>query len=590
MNVLTRLNLIGLFVAASLLAGCVSFAGDITPPPNFDAARFELQPAVIEGAAPAQPPDVANGAVIYADKCASCHGVQGLGDGPLANELPVPVASIGTANLAATSSPLAWYSMVTNGNLDNFMPPFASLSDQQRWDVVAYVYTLSGTPGLASAGEALFAQDCAACHSADLADAQRMVLLSDADIAATILNGQGDMPGFSHYNEADLAGVIQYVRAASFSPGGEIAEGDETDASGDAPEAAEHSVTVTGRLTHGTGEALGDDLEVTLLGYDLQDEALSVSTRVAADGGFRFEDVAWADERIYFVTIEYQGMTFASDFGVSDASATEFDLPLTIYETTTSTENLFVERLHIFFEFNQPDVVQVVMLYLIRNDGDTAVVSRGDNLPTLNYPLPQGAANPVFEEQTTPGRFVQTEDGFGDMIAILPNSADYQLLYAYELPYARGLDFAQPIELDVGGIGIFVPADSIRLLDTDVKAVGAEPFGGVSYDLYEMGSVSAGDALTLTLTGRHPGGHTSGGFSLGSRSGLFIGGLTLIVASAGAWYLLRADELTPRSQDELLDALIDLDDAYAAGEMVESDYVRQRALLKDELRGKAGTG
>jgi cytochrome c1 len=31
------------------------------------------------------------------------------------------------------------------GNIENFMPPFASLSDQERWDVVAYALSLSAT-------------------------------------------------------------------------------------------------------------------------------------------------------------------------------------------------------------------------------------------------------------------------------------------------------------------------------------------------------------------------------------------------------------------------------------------------------------
>ncbi|MBK8782804.1 MAG: hypothetical protein IPO22_13575 [Anaerolineales bacterium] len=35
--------------------------------------------------------------------------------------------------------------MVTQGNLDRFMPPFLSLSDQQRWDVVSYALTLHTT-------------------------------------------------------------------------------------------------------------------------------------------------------------------------------------------------------------------------------------------------------------------------------------------------------------------------------------------------------------------------------------------------------------------------------------------------------------
>ena len=43
--------------------------------------------------------------------------------------------------------------MVTLGNIENFMPPFASLSDQERWDVVAYAQSLSTTSEQISQGE-----------------------------------------------------------------------------------------------------------------------------------------------------------------------------------------------------------------------------------------------------------------------------------------------------------------------------------------------------------------------------------------------------------------------------------------------------
>jgi mono/diheme cytochrome c family protein len=116
-------------------------------------------------AAPAEPPtpapiippntlpDIAAGELIYADKCAACHGSEGLGDGELANELSFAPAPLGDPEFASAADPLEWYRTVTVGNLDRLMPGFVSLTDQQRWDVVGYALSLSAASAQEVASE-----------------------------------------------------------------------------------------------------------------------------------------------------------------------------------------------------------------------------------------------------------------------------------------------------------------------------------------------------------------------------------------------------------------------------------------------------
>ena len=106
---------------------------------------------------PAATPDVQQGATIFAQNCAACHGPKGLGDGPQSMQLPVTVPGIGLPAVARQASPAEWFKMVSQGNLDRFMPPFVgALSDQQRWDVVAYAFTLHTTAQQISEGKQLF--------------------------------------------------------------------------------------------------------------------------------------------------------------------------------------------------------------------------------------------------------------------------------------------------------------------------------------------------------------------------------------------------------------------------------------------------
>lgn len=168
-----------LAIIAVFLAACnFTLAEDVTPPPNY----VEPTPVPTMGPLfPASAPDVANGAAIYVEKCAPCHGDTGLGDGPQGLQLPVPVAALGLPATAQKALPSDWYKMVTQGNLEKFMPPFASLSDQERWDVVAYALTLHTTPAQIEEGKSLFEANCADCAK-NFSNQTMMSALSENDL------------------------------------------------------------------------------------------------------------------------------------------------------------------------------------------------------------------------------------------------------------------------------------------------------------------------------------------------------------------------------------------------------------------------
>ena len=154
-------HLVFITVIAIFLTACnFTLAADVTPPPGYVSPT----PAPTLGPLyPASNPDVHTGGMIYMEKCAPCHGNAGLGDGPQGKDLPVTVAAIGLADIANKALPSAWYTQVTQGNLERFMPPFASLTDQERWDVVAYALTLHTTNDQLATGKSLFEKNCADC-------------------------------------------------------------------------------------------------------------------------------------------------------------------------------------------------------------------------------------------------------------------------------------------------------------------------------------------------------------------------------------------------------------------------------------------
>lgn len=93
--------------------------------------------------APSRAPDLKLGARLYQQQCASCHGAQGHGDGPLAATLnPRPIA-FSDRERARERSLFSLHQVITRGVEGTSMPSFAKLSDDERWALAFFAGTLS---------------------------------------------------------------------------------------------------------------------------------------------------------------------------------------------------------------------------------------------------------------------------------------------------------------------------------------------------------------------------------------------------------------------------------------------------------------
>lgn len=109
--------------------------------------------------APGKSPDLARGQALYAQNCASCHGLNGDGHGPDAAKLnPVPVA-FADATRARQRSPFALYQVIGQGLDGTAMRSFSELSSQDRWDLAFYIGRFAFTD--AAKGEQLWKSDAA---------------------------------------------------------------------------------------------------------------------------------------------------------------------------------------------------------------------------------------------------------------------------------------------------------------------------------------------------------------------------------------------------------------------------------------------
>lgn len=91
------------------------------------------------------PDGIATAAAIYKDKCANCHGDKGLGDGPEATMYDPAPANLADAHMMAEMTDGETFYKITEGRKP--MPSFKKqLSDEQRWQLVNYLRTLSAKP------------------------------------------------------------------------------------------------------------------------------------------------------------------------------------------------------------------------------------------------------------------------------------------------------------------------------------------------------------------------------------------------------------------------------------------------------------
>ena len=148
--------------------------------------------------APASVPDLARGASLFNQSCATCHGEKGDAKTPAAARLdPPPIAFVDRAR-ADQRSPFALYQVIGHGIPGTAMVSFSNLSSQDRWDLAYYVSRFAYPASLAAEGKSIWESDAQLRKS--IPDLATLSSLTAAQLAARI-------------GESRAAAIIAYLRA-----------------------------------------------------------------------------------------------------------------------------------------------------------------------------------------------------------------------------------------------------------------------------------------------------------------------------------------------------------------------------------------
>ena len=648
-------GIISLLSLVVLLTAC-TLASDITPPPGSELKPplQATQPVIESPVYPIVPPDLVNGYKIYMGECAQCHGVQGLGDGPQSAQLSVPAATLGLSDFARLYSPAEWYKVVTQGDMEHFMPAFATLTDRQRWDVVAYAMDLSIQQDLVKQGEELYRDNCIDCHGisgqgdgseaqslstqpTDFTDQSIMAQRSTTGLFQVISTGKPpEMPAFSDtLGENERWAMVGYLRSLTYAspeadlnaypapaiatsstaypapgsyPAPALTQTSAVTSTGEIDPTASFVGSVSVQLINGSGGSAPSDVPVTLYGFDELQSTYSETLTAGVNGVYTFSNIVMSQGRMFIAGADYASGSYGSDVVTADPASPNLNLQITVYDTSSDISALTTDRVHILFDFTDPQVAQVVEVFIISNSSKQAVISPTKAGTVVTFPLPQGYSNLQFQDGEIGGRYVQVDQGFADTSTVNPGVGGYTVIFAYQLPYNRKLEFAQPMYLPTSAVVVMVPDNGLKMASDQLQDAGTLDYQGTTYHKYNGSGLAAGSSLEFSLTGNLK---STGSAWISSEStqnlatGLGIFGIVLVVA--GVWLyrrnqgkpaLQRASDgssmvtpgldpsAAPDDADTLMDAIIALDDQYSAGNLPEEAYLERRSVLKSRLKNK----
>ncbi len=607
-----------------LLGACSGLGGE----PQIVATVPQPTAAPTDVGYPATPPDIEQGAAIFAARCADCHGATGAGDGPLVqNGQVINAGNFTVPETASSQRPTEWFDTITNGNIQALMPPWKdALSESDRWAVAYYTYTLHYTQAQLEEGRALYQEHCTRCHGdgglgdgpdaadldgavGNLTDLSKMALLSDTAMYNGVTEGIGNppdnMPSFvDELTDEQRWAVVAFVRSLALA-NPEAISAEQISAAAQPESTPEVTIeegeifALSGELTNGSaGGSVPAEQPMTLFVFPLEGNPLQRDA-TAIDGVYTFDDVPFDPENVYAVTTAYRDRVFATDF-TSGADVQGGVLDLTIYELTEDPAVISVNAVVTQVNVTQTGL-EVAQVWQFTNNSDRAYTTSqltpdGRHVGLL-VSLPPGSIVPGFSE---PGRYTYAAEQYTviDTAPVLPGDGHLVQL-VYLIDYEDSAIIEQQINYALDGqVRLLVRPPTIQVDGGDLfPPIGDETLGQNIYSSYgSTATLSAGDILGFTLTGRGGASTVVGGdTNVVSENSLpliiviVVIGEVLLIGGLIFWFARRRSDRTAEADKSpaLIDAMVkqiaELDADFEAGKLDEGTYQRQRAALKARL-------
>ncbi len=558
---------------ALISSACAGLSGEpeivATHPPE----RSEVEST---SPASAWQPNIKNGAAIFAERCAECHGSSGDGRGDLvlSGSVARPLDMTDRAAVAA-KSPLEWHEIISEGRIEKLMPPWENaLSEQERWNVALYSYTLAYDEALLKLGERVWKESCAGCA---LPGAIPPVF-SDEEYGARL--NREFFAGELMLEER--AAAVAYARMKSLA---EVERGEPATLVG----------PVSGRVAHGSSGGVVPADTVVQLQYGSAEAGFKLLETALAEGQrFTFDDVPLASHSNYAIAVVYQGRLFSRQFAADEAD----DLTLTLFDVTHDAGVVSIARIDLFIEAVQlADLgsgLFIRQLIIFHNKSDRIFTSGRqfddgrEAVFLLQFPP---GARPLTDDQG--GRYVLIEDieNLPDSVidtSPAPPGEVHQVILEYFLPLEGSVEFIQEFNNLVDADVQLTLAPGLKA-ESDFMTLEEQRQNRAEPRVYSGRLSEQSDPRLSFVISSDPFGRGDAIVTQDQLAILLLGASGVGLAFAGAFALRRRHRPTSAAEiDQLTRELARLDDDHDQGRLNHDLWRQKRRELKARLADLMG--
>ena len=124
----------GALLMSLALLGCSEQKG--APAPDYGKVEVPVSQLASDEAR-------ARGRAMFERKCALCHGERADGNGVRSSALSGKPANFRSSDWRSNTSPRDVFRILSEGKRGTSMPAWPTLSDEEKWDVIAYVLSVA---------------------------------------------------------------------------------------------------------------------------------------------------------------------------------------------------------------------------------------------------------------------------------------------------------------------------------------------------------------------------------------------------------------------------------------------------------------
>ena len=321
------------------------------------------------------------------------------------------------------------------------------------------------------------------------------------------------------------------------------------------------------------------------------------SASTDANGAFSFTDVPLAEVLGYLLVATHQGVDYTLEILPGEALT---GLELEIFETTSSIDAVGIVLDSVMIaDWDVPDrTLSVLELVQLENYGNETFVpdlAQPANMAFLRFALPSNARDLQVQTQLPEGQVLQVDRGFAVTTAVPPGQ--HGMAFTYTVPYQGDrLDFSRRFSLGAQAFRLLIPVNlgsatssalssgsNVQIGDTDFRVLQAEdvPLGG-TVDI-QLDNLPQPSLLSTAVN------------SLGQSTAIWVVPITLVLGLTGLLVIgivrrsrvpsTAGNSAVPgvSTKDELIRAIVELDDRLERNEVTEQEHKLQRQILKARL-------